>query len=136
MCKNLVREIIKAANHIGYLATIDEGAPRVRPIDMYIDDNDSLLTATFSNSKKVRQLEKCNIVEICFSDGKDQLVRIAGTMKVVTDKEMKKDYAAINPHVKNDFQGVDDPYYTLLRLYPDKVELVKSGDHRYIEVKW
>ena len=136
MSKRLVREIIAAANHIGYLATIDNGAPRVRPIDMYINDKDNFLTATFANSKKVKQLEKCKLVEICFYDGHEQLVRIAGEMEFVVDRGQKEDFARLNPHVNNDFQGVDDPYYTLLRLCPKKVEFMKTGDYKYITVDW
>ncbi len=136
MYKELIKNILEKANHIGYLATIDDGAPRVRPIDMYIGSDDSFLTATFSNSNKLKQLKKCDLAEICFSDGNDQLVRISGHMIIIADVNTKTEFASLNPHVNNDFQGIDDPYYTLLKLEPTKVEVVKSGSHECIEVEW
>ena len=136
MSKAAVKKIIKSANGIGYMATIDGKSPRVRPMAVSVSKDGMLLTSTFTRSPKMKQIGKNSRVEICFCDEGMQQVRLSGSVKVVKDEKKKASFFKKTPDLKHYFESADDPNYTLLEVKLDKVLLMKAGTMSYSEVKW
>ncbi|MRR14372.1 pyridoxamine 5'-phosphate oxidase family protein, partial [archaeon] len=80
------------ANPACYLATIDDGRPRVRGMLMYRADSEGILFHTGGTKDLFRQILKDPHAEACFTspDGGIQ-VRVSGTVKVIEDMELKRE---------------------------------------------
>ena len=134
MSKTLVKKIIKAAHGIGFLATIDGTTPRVRPMACQLTNENVLWSATFSKSRKMKQLKDAPRAEICFMDDKMQHVRLSGRIKVITDLKKKRAFYKKNPDLKQYFASPDDESFVMLEMKPTKVELMGAGEMKYAKV--
>lgn len=135
MSKALVKKILKAANGIGYMATVDGAQPRVRPMACNLTPDNLLWMSTFTRSPKMKQLAKNPRVELCFSDPAWQQLRIAGRVKVVTAAASKAAFFKKNPDLKQYFTGADDPNFVMLELKPASVKVMAGGSMEYTDVK-
>ena len=64
-----VLEIIADAGW-GFLASCDDGQPRVRPMVFVVRDHGVLWSSTYNMSGKAREFEHNSRVEICFLSSK------------------------------------------------------------------
>ena len=125
--KEDLEKLSKMINGISFamLTTQDsEGKMHSRPMvtrDMECEDG-SLWFLTRESTGKVRQIHETQIVNVAFSDPKNQsYVSISGRAECTKDKEKIKQLW--NPMYKAWFpQGMDDPEVTAIRVVVDEAE--------------
>ena len=94
-------EILKFLNDhpLCHLATLEEGKPRVRGMMMYRADEQGLLFHTGTGKSLSQQVRNGAPAEICFNSPEMQ-VRVAGTVQVVDDLDLKKEIVAARPFMQ------------------------------------
>jgi pyridoxamine 5'-phosphate oxidase len=89
MNKNEILAFI-TENPVGFLATIDGKAPRVRAMDTYRADEKGIIIYTSKTKDVFQQMAKNPDVEICYY-AKGTQVRVRGKMEIVEDLALKKE---------------------------------------------
>lgn len=101
-----VQEFLKSAG-IYYLATVDDGQPRVRPFGTAEIFEDKLYIQTGKSKDVYKQILANPNVEICaFKDGR--WIRINGDLVPDDRVEAKKDMLDKNPDLRNMYDENDD----------------------------
>ncbi|KYZ77818.1 hypothetical protein AXX12_17300 [Anaerosporomusa subterranea] len=75
---NLVR------SKVGFMGTIDENRPRVRPMKPYIDREGRIWLFSRYDTKKVAEMQQNPRIELCFVGDDQEVLTIYGRMKDVT----------------------------------------------------
>lgn len=125
--KNRILDVIKHCNLAG-LATINEdGKPWVRYVMITGFKDMQIRFATFTNSRKVKQIQKnpevhltCGAVELDPRKCQNYL-QIQGVARVSTDIAEKQ--AIWNDELAQFFQGVDDPNFSVVIVKPYRIEV-------------
>jgi len=104
-----------------YLATIDDGTPWVRAMQVArVDDAGSIWYATALSSNKVRQVRlNPQVCLAIWADGRH--CRVFGRAEIVTDAAVKRQLW--EDSWRTYFRGEDDPEYVLLKVVPERAEL-------------
>jgi len=91
-------EILKFLNDhpACHLATLEDGRPRVRGMLLYRADERGLTFHTGTGKALGRQAQNGAAAEACFNSPELQ-IRVAGTVQVVDDLELKKEIVAARP---------------------------------------
>ncbi len=118
-----------------FLATCDEGQPRVRPMSYYLKADDRLWMATYKDSRKVSQIEKNCKVEICFADDEYQHIRVEAEGEVRTDKASREKLWEASETLHNYFESVNDPKFAILDLEIYSIEVMMVDDMSYTKVE-
>jgi len=118
--------IMKACCPHAYLATADGDQPWVRPVSAIVEDDTSTWVATFSTSRKVRQLKKNPNVCLAFveqPDG-DKAAVLLGQAVIEASPEQRRRIWRIAPYdlAKYFPEGPDSEAYCLLRIVPRQIE--------------
>ena len=92
------REILAfiTANNIGWLATVDGKAARVRGMDTFRADENGLIFYTDKSKNVCQQMAKNPEVEVCYF-AKGLQVRVRGKIEMVEDIALKKEIVAKRP---------------------------------------
>jgi pyridoxamine 5'-phosphate oxidase len=77
-------------NPICYIATVDNGQPRVRGILLYKASAEGIIFHTGKWKKFHQQLQICSKVEICFYN-KGTQIRVAGEVELIEDAELREE---------------------------------------------
>ena len=135
MTTSEAREIIKGAGY-GIMATDVDGQPRVRPMAFVVTDDFRLLSSTFKQSGKAKELARNPRVEICFVDGRKYQLRVEGRADVSGGPEKKRELLALNPHVKKHFTDEHNSNFVLIEIIPTRVRWMPPGfgEYRQVEV--
>ena len=83
--RNEAQAIIKNRN-IFFMATIDNGIPRVRPMTCLHADGFKIWTCSHKDTAKIGQLKTNNMAELCFLDTNNRLLRITGKVTMFDDE--------------------------------------------------
>ena len=114
MTKEEVFEFIKR-NPVFALATAEENKPYVRHMMLYRADDNGIIFNTGENKDVHHQLQANPQVEMCFYNADEgRQVRIAGTVEVLEDIELKKRVVADYPFLQ---EWVDREGYEVLIVY-------------------
>jgi uncharacterized pyridoxamine 5'-phosphate oxidase family protein len=98
MDKKEVLEFLNA-NKTSYLATVEDGAPRVRGIRIVKADNDGILFQTWKSKDLNKQLEHNAAVEFCFYNVENRIqIRVRGKVTPVEDAATKQLVLKERPH--------------------------------------
>jgi len=90
MDKKVVLEFLNA-NKTSYLATVEDGAPRVRGIGIVKADVDGILFQTWKSKDLSKQLEHNAAVEFCFYNVEKRIqIRVRGKVTPVEDAATKQ----------------------------------------------
>ena len=90
-----------------YLATVDNGEPRVRPFGTAEIFDGHLYIQTGKKKEVFKQIKENNKVELCgFKDGK--WIRVSGNLLVDDRIEAKKDMLDKNPQLRGMYDENDD----------------------------
>ena len=90
-----------------YLATVDNGSPRVRPFGTAEIFENHLYIQTGKSKDVFKQIEKNNQVELCaFKDGR--WIRVSGKLIPDDRVEAKKDMLDKNPTLRGMYDENDD----------------------------
>ena len=108
-------EILKFLNDhpACHLATLEDGRPRVRGMLMYRADERGLLFHTGTGKALAKQVTDGAPAEACFNSP-DLQIRVAGTVQVVDDLELKKEIVAARPFMQ---PWVAERGYGLLHVF-------------------
>ena len=108
-------EILKFLNDhpACHLATLEDGRPRVRGMLMYRADERGLLFHTGTGKALAKQVTDGAPAEACFNSP-DLQIRVAGTVQVVDDLELKKEIVAARPFMQ---PWVAERDYGLLHVF-------------------
>ena len=105
------------ANKTAYLATCEGDQPRVRALGMWFADETGFYFQAQSVKAMIKQLEKNPKVEASFTDGK-QTMRVAGTVRFITDRAMRERCIKERPFVKNfGIEDADNPLLSVFQIY-------------------
>ena len=130
--KNKIIEVIEQAQ-LGSLATIKDGKPWVRYLLIHHDKDLVFYTNTFTNSRKVEQINKNNNIHITIGAGDPKnwqvaYVNIQATAQVLTDLETKKKCWC--DMLKQFLSGPEDPNYVVIKIFPQVIEYMSPGAHK------
>ena len=104
-----MEEVLKFLKECGvyYLATVEDGKPRVRPFGTAEIFENHLYIQTGNKKDVFKQIQKNPNVEICaFKDGK--WIRIKGKLKLDDRIEAKKNMLDKNPDLRTMYNENDD----------------------------
>jgi len=77
-------------NPVFFLATVDNGFPRVRGMLLFSADENGILFHTGAMRDVYRQIRENPSAELCFADVQNNIqVRVSGTLEIVDDDAMK-----------------------------------------------
>jgi len=129
-----VRSII-ARHPVGFLASCQEGRPRVRPMSFVWVEPGLLWSSTYRQSGKVAELEHNQQVEICFLDDDLVQVRISGRASLGGGEREKTRLLELNPKVGRHFLDARDPKFVHVEIRPMSIRHKPTGFCEYTEVE-
>ncbi len=106
-----------------HLATVDNGHPRVRPMTLIVYDG-KIWMVTHTEKNKITEIQKNSNMEFSQVFIKDKMVgciRATGRVKIIKDKDIKKDISKVIAFFPSYWRSADDENYTLLNLELDQV---------------
>jgi len=106
-------------NPISFLATVDNGQPRVRGFQLWYADKSGLYYSSATGKDIIKQLKAKPKVEICFFNPKSkdmEQMRVAGTVEFIDDIEMKKKLLDVRPFLKKAGLTPENPELTLFKV--------------------
>ncbi len=129
--KTLALNMLKPRS-VFYMATIDNGIPRVRPMTCLCAEGFKIWTCSHRLTGKIQQLRTDRNVEACFMDDQNRLLRITGTVVLYEDEKTWCNLP-LNPQC---MPMLEDPDYILIAIEPTDVRLTHdwSLDYKTIPV--
>lgn len=89
------------ANRFCHLATLEDGAPRVRGLNICRADENGILIQTWRSKDLNRQLERNPAVELCFNNNEAGIqIRVRGEVEPVEDAAEEEQVLAARPFLK------------------------------------
>lgn len=116
-----------------FMATTENGQPRVRPVSILWRDGAVWVTSGTSNGK-AQQVRRDGAVELCVPikrGDRHGYVRLAGWAEIVTDPEARARVASELPFFSEFWDGPDDPRYTLIRIDPEEILYLRPEEDRH-----
>jgi uncharacterized pyridoxamine 5'-phosphate oxidase family protein len=113
-----MKDIVKflEENYNGFLATLENGKPRVRPYRFVMEIEGKLCFAT-NNTKEVgRQLAANPAMEFSSSSKPGGWPRVNGDCKFVKDMKIKEKVIAESEYVKGFYKTADNPAFEVFYL--------------------
>ena len=120
---------LKGSPHI-FLATVEDGQPRVRPVTC-VDFDERFWVFTGTDNAKVKQIRKNPKIEFCLliEEGEHRgYIRAAGFAKIIKDRETKAKVAKHCDFFGEFWKSPDDPDYTLLELNLNEIEYLRPSE--------
>ncbi|KYZ75330.1 pyridoxamine 5'-phosphate oxidase [Anaerosporomusa subterranea] len=111
------------ANPLGFLATIEDGNPRVRPWGFMLERDSRLWFCTANNKSVFHQLRKNPSIEFSSMTQKFAFVRVSGEAKFSKDIEMKRYILENRPMIKEIYKTPDNPIFEIFYLEHGKAVL-------------
>jgi len=119
-----------------FLATMDADQPRVRPVTL-INFNRRFWITTDTWSEKVKQIQKNPKIEFSFvfkKENKDCCIKVTGLAKTIEDKRIKAKLAGHCEFFSKHWESVDDPNFTLLRIFPSEATYVTPDKTSHVKL--
>lgn len=114
-----MKEILDILNDrfaIGYLATVDDGKPRVRPWGFMFEENGRLYFCTASNKDVYKQLTNVPYIEYSKTTKDMVWVRVSGKIHFDEDIVKKKKAFEMAPMLRDLYQSPDNPIFKVFYL--------------------
>ena len=118
-----VLAILKDPAAIGYLATVDNGKPRVRPFGFMFEENGHLYFCTSSTKDVYKQMISVPFIEYSKTTKDFSWVRVSGEIIFDDDIEKKKKILDQIPELVMVFQAADNPEFKVFYLAHGKAIL-------------
>jgi uncharacterized pyridoxamine 5'-phosphate oxidase family protein len=113
-----MHEILKLLkeNPNGFLATVDNGKPKVRPFGFMFEEAGKLYFCTNSKKKVYKQLLSLPYIEYSILSNDMVTLRINGEIKFCEDLDKKE--KALNSHepVKRGYKSADNPIFKVFYI--------------------
>ncbi|MDH5482795.1 MAG: pyridoxamine 5'-phosphate oxidase family protein [Candidatus Bathyarchaeota archaeon] len=127
---------LKDFQHV-FLATTENGQPRVRPVTL-VNFDEKFWVLTGTENAKVKQIMKNPKIEFCLllEEGEKRgYIRGVGYAKIVAEKETKIKVAKYCDFFNEFWENPDDPSYTLLELEMNEIEYLKPNETKTRKLK-
>ena len=95
----------------GALATVEDGKPRVRPVQLQFEDGGKFYFCTANTKDIYRQLRENPFVEFTAWGGDGTIVRLRGEVWFAEGKEIKARILENNGTVRSIFGSADNPVF-------------------------
>jgi general stress protein 26 len=124
--KEKILAIIKESHLMAYLATCDGSKPDVRPIATVIEDDLTIWIATYTGSKKVKQIKANPNICLAFvtpPQGQNA-ANVYGTAEIIDNNLQKERIWNLSDFPMSTFfpNGPLAPEFTLLKIKADRIE--------------
>jgi len=114
-----------------------DGSPQVRPVTLMFDDG-RFYFATSRTSDKAAQIlrdDRLEFVTVFSEGGYSGYLRVCGHGQVISDREVVERVTTQHEYpVREYWTGLDDPDFFFFRVAPTRVQYLKPGDERAVEV--
>ena len=115
MDKKEVLEFLKACRHC-HLATVDEGMPRVRAMQIFRIDVNGILIQTWKDKDVGKQLSRNPEVELCFNNFSEGIqMRVRGRIELVDDSALKEQKLRERPNFQKYIDAGHEMVFYCLR---------------------
>ena len=105
------------AHRMGYLATVEDGRPRVRAFAIMKIEGDTLYLSTHNDGATFEQIKKTPHVEFITNDPKTYTtLRISGDVVFVEDMDIKRKTLQADPMMAKKFEGEKEKTFELFYL--------------------
>ena len=114
-----MKEVIEILNNkeaIGYLGTVDQGKPRVRPWGFMFEEKGKLYFCTSSEKDVYAQLRTVPYIEYSKTTKEMVWVRVSGEIKFEESVEKKETVLENNEMIKRLYKSADNPIFKLFYL--------------------
>ncbi len=113
-----MKEIIKflKENPHGFLATVDEGKPRVRPFGFMFEEDGKLFFCTNSNKDVYKQLNTSPYIEYSVTSKDMVTIRISSTVKFCDEFDKKEKVLNASALVKRLYKSAENPILKVFYL--------------------
>jgi uncharacterized pyridoxamine 5'-phosphate oxidase family protein len=110
-----MKEVIKFLqdNSTGYLATVENGKPKVRPFQFMLEDSGKLYFCTANMKDVYRQLKATPSFEFSSSSPNFAWIRLSGDARFSDDLKIKEKALEVSPLVKSIYQTADNPTFEI-----------------------
>ena len=116
-------------NKTFYLATTEDGKPRVRPFGLVIEHDGKLWFGTANTKAVYRQLQGNPFVEISTTSPSMEWIRLSGKAVFENNGEVKRKAFELLPMLSNIYQGPDDPVFEVFYLADAAVTFQSLGNY-------
>ena len=123
-----------AADRFPYLATIDGGQPRVRPVSPVRTDGFTAYVANLRAYGKTAEIAANPRVELCYLDDRHDQVRVTAVAEVVTDRALLEEIWQANALLRRYLGSLDNPELIVYRMRPTRVRYMREWALDYREV--
>lgn len=122
---------MRQAHGIGVLATIEEGEPRLRPMEFSLV-NGELWAATSKHSHKYREVRDGQHVEVLFMNEEFDHARVRGVLEWSTEADDRRRLWELQRDITHWYADVNDPDLVIMKIIPEQAEYkLAHGDDRY-----
>lgn len=129
-----VLSILNDRSAIGYLATVDDGKPRVRPWGFMFEENGRLYFCTASTKDVYKQLTTVPYIEFSKTTKDMVWVRVSGEIKFDEDIKKKEKIFENAPGLEKLYKSPDNPIFKIFYLEHGKATIDNfSSPQRSVE---
>ena len=120
-----MQEIIQflRENITGFLATVDNGKPRVRPFQFMMEKDGKLYFCTNNTKDVFKQLNVNRSVEFCSLSPNFQWIRVSGNIQFSDDLALKSEVLQASEMVKSIYKTPDNPIFEIFYLEHGKATI-------------
>ncbi len=122
------------ADRFPYLATVDDGQPRLRPVSPVRTDGFTVYVANLRGYHKTAEIAANPRVELGYRDESHDQVRVTGIAEVVTDRALLQEVWDANPLLRQYLGTIDNPALLVYRVRPTRVRFMREWALEYIDV--
>lgn len=116
-------EILYDQSAIGYLATVDNGKPKVRPWGFMFEENGRLYFCTASNKDVYQQLTTIPYIEYSKTTKDMVWVRVSGEIHFDESMRIREKIFERAPMLKQLYQSPDNPIFKVFYLEHGKATI-------------
>lgn len=112
---------ILSENNIGYLATMDDGKPRVRPFGFGFEEDQKYYFCTNNTKNVYAQLKNLPYVEYSVTSKNMITVRIRGKINFTNDLSKKEKIMKKSGLVRLVYKTADNPIFEVFYIEPEEI---------------
>lgn len=112
---------ILTENNIGYLATVEDGNPRVRPFGFGFEEDGKYFFCTNNLKDVYTQLKKAPYVEYSVTSKSMVTVRIRGKIEFTKDITAKEKMIDASGIVKSKYKTATNPILEVFYVQPEQI---------------
>jgi uncharacterized pyridoxamine 5'-phosphate oxidase family protein len=113
-----MQEVVKFLNENinGFLATLEDGKPRVRPYQFMLEDGGKLCFSTNNTKEVCKQLKANPSMQFSCTNAHSGWLRLSGEVKFSNDIKIKEKILAKSEVVKSIYKTSDNPTFEVFYL--------------------